>query len=202
MSTLQAYAYDWLLSISEESEILSKRGLSWSIALYFSSRCVVHFASCDLIGSCQASVLANFFTKFSLLCIPVGFSFLEANKHRAQSLRTSGILQELQFPQVVFHCALNAQRHINSFDFIPVSPPGPSSVSGIKIHYGCIWQPLALHYGPSYTFKCRYTSRSASLQLRLRSITDTTSIQAIHRAVNTAQLYPSHISPCRASHHL
>ncbi|KZP02856.1 hypothetical protein FIBSPDRAFT_1055609 [Athelia psychrophila] len=37
-SCLVVYAYDWLLSISEESEILSKRGLSWSIVIYFLSR--------------------------------------------------------------------------------------------------------------------------------------------------------------------
>ncbi|KZP06559.1 hypothetical protein FIBSPDRAFT_902716 [Athelia psychrophila] len=32
------YAYDWLLSISEEVEIVSRSGLTWSIAIYFLSR--------------------------------------------------------------------------------------------------------------------------------------------------------------------
>ncbi|KZP13333.1 hypothetical protein FIBSPDRAFT_936387 [Athelia psychrophila] len=32
------YTYDWLLSTSEEVEIVSKSGLSWSIAIYFLSR--------------------------------------------------------------------------------------------------------------------------------------------------------------------
>ncbi|KZP29393.1 hypothetical protein FIBSPDRAFT_946688 [Athelia psychrophila] len=34
----QWYTYDWLLSISEEYEVVSKAGLSWSIAIYFASR--------------------------------------------------------------------------------------------------------------------------------------------------------------------
>ncbi|KZP25787.1 hypothetical protein FIBSPDRAFT_949899 [Athelia psychrophila] len=33
-----AYAYDWLLSAPEEVELVSKRGLTWPIAIYFASR--------------------------------------------------------------------------------------------------------------------------------------------------------------------
>ncbi|KZP13637.1 hypothetical protein FIBSPDRAFT_960426 [Athelia psychrophila] len=35
---LTAYTYDWILSVSDEVEIASKRGLSWSLAIYFLSR--------------------------------------------------------------------------------------------------------------------------------------------------------------------
>lgn len=38
----QVFMYDWLLSVSEEVEIISRSGLSWSIAVYISSR----YASC------------------------------------------------------------------------------------------------------------------------------------------------------------
>ncbi|KZP32784.1 hypothetical protein FIBSPDRAFT_848036 [Athelia psychrophila] len=37
-SNLVMYAYDWLLSISEEVEIVSQSSLTWSIAIYFLSR--------------------------------------------------------------------------------------------------------------------------------------------------------------------
>ncbi|KZP32798.1 hypothetical protein FIBSPDRAFT_848069 [Athelia psychrophila] len=37
-SSVVMYAYDWLLSISEEVEIVSQRSLTWSIAIYFLSR--------------------------------------------------------------------------------------------------------------------------------------------------------------------
>ncbi|KZP32802.1 hypothetical protein FIBSPDRAFT_943790 [Athelia psychrophila] len=37
-SSLVMYAYDWLLSISEEVAIVSKGSLTWSIAIYFLSR--------------------------------------------------------------------------------------------------------------------------------------------------------------------
>ena len=36
----QTYAYDWLLSIAEECEIVANSGLTPSNALYFVSRCV------------------------------------------------------------------------------------------------------------------------------------------------------------------
>lgn len=34
----QMYAYDWLLSISEEVELVEQSSLTWSIAIYFLSR--------------------------------------------------------------------------------------------------------------------------------------------------------------------
>ncbi|KZP11889.1 hypothetical protein FIBSPDRAFT_1050424 [Athelia psychrophila] len=37
-SNLMMYAYDWLLSISEEAAIVSQGSLTWSIAIYFLSR--------------------------------------------------------------------------------------------------------------------------------------------------------------------
>lgn len=40
-TSLQAYVYDWLLSISEECEILSKSGMTPSNALYLVSRYVL-----------------------------------------------------------------------------------------------------------------------------------------------------------------
>ncbi|KZP33080.1 hypothetical protein FIBSPDRAFT_1036237 [Athelia psychrophila] len=38
IAAVVAYAYDWLLSVSEEVAIVSKRGLSFPIAIYFLSR--------------------------------------------------------------------------------------------------------------------------------------------------------------------
>ncbi|KZP18931.1 hypothetical protein FIBSPDRAFT_955892 [Athelia psychrophila] len=63
-SCFVVYAYDWLLSISEEREIISKRGLSWPIVIYFLSRIgeclheallamttLTSFKSCNLLKS-------------------------------------------------------------------------------------------------------------------------------------------------------
>ncbi|KZP33082.1 hypothetical protein FIBSPDRAFT_1036238 [Athelia psychrophila] len=38
IAAVVVYAYDWLLFASEEVEIVSERGMSWSIAIYFLSR--------------------------------------------------------------------------------------------------------------------------------------------------------------------
>ncbi|KZP33070.1 hypothetical protein FIBSPDRAFT_1036230 [Athelia psychrophila] len=38
IAAVVVYAYDWLLSVSDEVEIVSQRGLSWPIAIYFLSR--------------------------------------------------------------------------------------------------------------------------------------------------------------------
>ncbi|KZP18870.1 hypothetical protein FIBSPDRAFT_955838 [Athelia psychrophila] len=73
-SCFVAYAYDWLLSISEESEILSKRGLSWSIALYFSSRIgeflhQVLLAVYTLASFKSCNFLKSFFIVLSMLSV-------------------------------------------------------------------------------------------------------------------------------------
>ena len=39
------YTYDWLLSLSEEVEMVRKAGWSWSICIYFISRYVRGFVS-------------------------------------------------------------------------------------------------------------------------------------------------------------
>ncbi|KZP26776.1 hypothetical protein FIBSPDRAFT_928449 [Athelia psychrophila] len=38
IATFTAYAYDWLLSISDEVELIARAGITWSIAVYFVSR--------------------------------------------------------------------------------------------------------------------------------------------------------------------
>ena len=42
LNLLQAYAYDWLLSMTEECEIILRAGVTPSIALYFVSRYAAH----------------------------------------------------------------------------------------------------------------------------------------------------------------
>ncbi|KZP19464.1 hypothetical protein FIBSPDRAFT_1045441 [Athelia psychrophila] len=50
-ASIAVYAYDWLLSISEEVEMVSNGGLTWPIAIYFLSRI-------SLLGSGQLCIAA------------------------------------------------------------------------------------------------------------------------------------------------
>ncbi|KZP03717.1 hypothetical protein FIBSPDRAFT_968752 [Athelia psychrophila] len=40
------YAYDWVLSLSDEVELVSKSGLTWPIAIYFLSRLTLFAHMC------------------------------------------------------------------------------------------------------------------------------------------------------------
>ncbi|KZP02297.1 hypothetical protein FIBSPDRAFT_970179 [Athelia psychrophila] len=69
IASFTLYAYDWLLSASDDVEIVSRGGLSWSIAIYFLSRIsefghmlmTLLFALAP-VGNCEvfAVVLATF----------------------------------------------------------------------------------------------------------------------------------------------
>ncbi|KAF7975545.1 hypothetical protein HWV62_9385 [Athelia sp. TMB] len=58
--TLKAYAYDWLLSISDEVEILSRYGLTFPIAIYFVSRISMFLLVTSVVirlENCEALIL-------------------------------------------------------------------------------------------------------------------------------------------------
>ncbi|KZP11644.1 hypothetical protein FIBSPDRAFT_1050574 [Athelia psychrophila] len=105
------YAYDWVLSVSEEVELVSAAGLSWPIAIYFLSRAAMFIQMCltwflqwlsEITGDCDA--LVKLYGACAGLSI-ASTSFLFLLRVRAvymRSARTTAIFGTLWIVTVAF----------------------------------------------------------------------------------------------------
>ncbi|KZP09151.1 hypothetical protein FIBSPDRAFT_964168 [Athelia psychrophila] len=91
------YGYDWVLSVSEEVELVSAGGLTWPIAIYFLSRATLFVQMCltwllpwlsEVTGDCDA--LVKIFGACAALSI-ASTSFLFLLRVRAVYLRSARI---------------------------------------------------------------------------------------------------------------
>ena len=153
-SVPQVYTYDWLLSVSEEVEIVSARGgLTWTLAIYFVARCVMPTcARCYLLIRLQrerAHTLAPPCPPQRCVCTCA--CVLRRAEHPCRG--AAGHL-----PARVRHTQ-NSDRPINRLLLIAIPPPDPRCVHGVSANNRIFWAAVAGHRGGRYSDQCEYTHR-------------------------------------------
>lgn len=160
------YAYDWLLSLSDEVEMVGKAGLTWSVGVYFISRYVPKAVPNHFDELAERFRLSVFGLALDVLIYDCKLSFFP-HEHGSNRL-CSGPHGEL-LPGT--DCRGNFGGYVYSLCRVPLPSSRPSRVLAIQIYHNCVRCSMGRHGCSRCTWKYIDGIKSVIPWLRLRSIT-------------------------------